>query len=92
LVNCTSVGMHPNIDDIPVPANVLRPGMLVFDAVYNPPETRLLREAAARGCRTLDGVKMFVLQAAQQFELWTGRPAPLEHLERIVRTKLAGTQ
>lgn len=92
LVNCTSVGMHPNVDDIPVPANVLRPGMLVFDAVYNPPETRLLKEATARGCRTLDGVKMFVLQAAQQFELWTGRPAPLEHLERIVRTKLAGTQ
>jgi 3-dehydroquinate dehydratase/shikimate dehydrogenase len=92
LINCTSIGMHPNIDDIPVPANVLRPGMLVFDAVYNPPETRLLREAAVRGCRTLDGVKMFVLQAAQQFELWTGRPAPLEHLERIVRTKLAGTQ
>ncbi|OHB94838.1 MAG: hypothetical protein A3I59_01835 [Planctomycetes bacterium RIFCSPLOWO2_02_FULL_50_16] len=92
LVNCTSVGMHPNVDDIPVPINTLGPGMLVFDAVYNPPETRLLREAAARGCRTLDGVKMFVLQAAQQFELWTGRPAPLEHLERIVRTKLAGIQ
>ena len=92
LVNCTSVGMHPNVDDIPVPIKVLKPGMWVFDAVYNPPETRLLEEAAARGCHTLDGVKMFVLQAAQQFELWTGRPAPLEHLERIVRTKLVGTQ
>lgn len=88
LVNSTSVGMHPHVDDIPVPVDVLRPGMWVFDAVYNPPETRLLREAAARGCRTLDGVGMFVLQAAQQFELWTGRRAPIEPLERIVRAKL----
>lgn len=89
LVNCTSVGMHPNINDMPVPADVLRPGMWVFDAVYNPPETRLLREAAARGCRTLDGIKMFVLQAAQQFELWTGRPVPVQPMEGIVRFRLA---
>jgi 3-dehydroquinate dehydratase/shikimate dehydrogenase len=89
LVNCTSVGMHPNINDMPVPADVLRPGMWVFDAVYNPPETRLLREAAARGCRTLDGVRMFVLQAAQQFELWTGRSAPVQPMEGIIRFRLA---
>ncbi|MCP4365710.1 MAG: shikimate dehydrogenase [Planctomycetes bacterium] len=89
LVNCTSVGMHPNVNDMPVPADVLRPGMWVFDAVYNPPDTRLLREAAARGCRTLDGVKMFVLQAAQQFEMWTGRPAPVQPMEGIIRFRLA---
>ncbi|MHC4196734.1 MAG: shikimate dehydrogenase [Planctomycetota bacterium] len=89
LVNCTSVGMHPDINDMPVPADVLRPGMWVFDAIYNPPETRLLREAAARGCRTLDGVKMFVLQAAQQFEIWTGRPAPVQPMEGIIRFRLA---
>ncbi|MEE9200585.1 MAG: shikimate dehydrogenase [Candidatus Brocadiales bacterium] len=89
LVNCTSVGMHPDVNDTPVPAEILRPGMWVFDAVYNPPETRLLREAAGKGCRTLDGLRMFVLQAALQFEIWTGRPAPTEPMERIVRTKLA---
>ncbi len=90
LVNCTSIGMHPNVDDVPVPAEALRPGMWVFDAVYNPPETRLLREATAGGCHTLDGVKMFVLQAAQQFELWTGRPAPVESMGETIRARLAG--
>ncbi|MFQ5956870.1 MAG: shikimate dehydrogenase [Candidatus Brocadiales bacterium] len=88
LVNCTSVGMHPNIKETPVPKKVLRPGMWVFDAVYNPPETRLLREAAAKGCRVLGGVRMFVLQAAQQFELWTGRPAPLEPMDGVIKDKL----
>lgn len=85
LVNCTSVGMHPKTNETPVPKKALRAGMWVFDAVYNPPQTRLLREAAARGCRVLSGVRMFVLQAAQQFELWTGRPAPLGLMEEVLR-------
>jgi len=62
--------------------------MLVFDAVYNPPETRLLREAKAAGCRTLSGVHWFVNQAAMQFELWAGLPAPRGVMERALRERL----
>ncbi|HHT9153322.1 MAG TPA: shikimate dehydrogenase [Candidatus Hypogeohydataceae bacterium YC40] len=88
LINTTSVGMYPRTDDIPVPLEVFRPGMWVFDIVYNPLQTRLLKEAAERGCHTLDGLKMFLYQAAQQFELWTGHPAPLQLMERVVRERL----
>ncbi len=91
LVNTTSVGMWPNVDETPAPASVLRKNMVVFDAVYNPPETRLLREAKAAGCRTISGVVWFVNQAAAQFELWTGKPAPREVMERVIRKRLIGS-
>lgn len=89
LINTTSVGMHPNVDATPVPKEALRPGMVVFDAVYNPLETRLLREAGAAGCRTVPGVTWFLNQAAAQFEVWTGRPAPRETMERVLRERLS---
>ena len=82
LVNATSVGMAPNIDDTPVPAAALRPGAIIFDTVYRPLETRLLREARARGCRTQDGLDMLVHQAVEQIRLWSGKyvdPALLRH-------------
>jgi len=88
LVNTTSVGMYPKVDAMPVPREALKPGMLVFDAVYNPPETRLLREAKAAGCRTLSGIHWFVNQAAMQFELWVGLPAPRGVMERALRERL----
>ncbi len=62
----------------PVPAEAIGADAVVMDAVYDPPETALLRDAAARGARTVSGKWMLVYQAAQQFELWTGRPAPIE--------------
>ena len=73
LVNATSVGMEPHEDATPVPAASLVPGALVFDAVYRPLETRLLREARAAGCRTQDGLDMLVYQAVDQIRLWSGR-------------------
>lgn len=85
LINTTSVGMYPKVEDTPVPREALKAGMLVFDAVYNPPETRLLREAKEAGCRTLSGIHWFVSQAALQFELWTGRSAPREVMEKVLR-------
>jgi 3-dehydroquinate dehydratase/shikimate dehydrogenase len=88
LINTTSVGMYPKTDISPVPPEALRPGMWVFDIVYNPLQTRLLREAEKRGCHTLNGLRMFLYQAAQQFELWTGRPAPMELMERVIRERL----
>jgi shikimate dehydrogenase len=72
LVNATPLGMHPKTDETPLPAEKLRPGALVFDTVYRPLETRLLREARARGCRAQDGLDMLVHQAAEQIRLWSG--------------------
>ena len=88
LINTTSVGMRPNMEETPAPAAVLRKNMVVFDAVYNPPETRLIREAKAAGCRTITGIAWFVNQAAAQFELWTGKSPPREIMERVIREKL----
>ena len=70
LINCTPVGLWPDIDDSPMPRGVLRPEQVVLDTIYNPAETRLLRDAAARGCRVSLGTEMFVSQAAGQYLIW----------------------
>ncbi len=88
LINTTSVGMHPNVDETPVPKEALRRGAVVMDAVYNPPETRLLREAREAGCRTISGVEWFIDQAAAQFELWTGMKAPHELMTDVLLMRL----
>jgi 3-dehydroquinate dehydratase/shikimate dehydrogenase len=98
LVNTTSIGMHPKVDESPAPAELLRhalsrvegKGLVVFDAVYNPPVTRLLREAAAAGCLTASGVDMFVNQAVAQFEMWTGQPAPVQVMRETILQRLTG--
>ena len=74
-VNATPLGMKPNVDATPLPEHLVRPGAVVFDTVYNPLRTRLLREANRRGARAVDGIGMFVEQAAQQIRIWTGQRA-----------------
>ena len=76
LVNCTPVGMHPNVDETPISKSHLKPGMIVFDTVYNPESTLLLKEGRSQGCRIVTGVEMFIRQAALQFLLFTGKEAP----------------
>jgi len=88
LVNTTSVGMTPNVEASPVPPGTIQPGTVIFDAVYNPPATKLLRDAQAAGCATVSGIAWFVNQAALQFELWTGLPAPRDAMERVLRQRL----
>jgi shikimate dehydrogenase len=88
LLHTTPVGMHPDRDQSLVPAELLRPGLTVFDAVYNPRETRLLAEARAAGARVIEGVEMFLGQAVVQFELWTGRPAPTEVMRCVLEERL----
>ncbi len=88
LVNTTSVGMHPLEDETPVPASALSGYTLVFDAVYTPLHTRLLREAAAAGCTVVTGDEMFVGQAADQFNLFTGKDAPVELMRKVVLDSL----
>ncbi|MBA7702925.1 Shikimate dehydrogenase (NADP(+)) [subsurface metagenome] len=70
--------MSPNIDETPVPAQLLKPGLVVFDIVYNPIKTRLLREAEAAGAKTINGVDMLVWQGALSVEMWTGLREPIE--------------
>jgi len=90
IVNCSPVGMHPDVNETPVPARLMHEGQSAFDAVYNPMETRFLREARGAGCRAVSGVEMFVGQAAAQFELWTGREAPVGVMREVVVEALRG--
>ncbi|NOY13927.1 MAG: shikimate dehydrogenase [Deltaproteobacteria bacterium] len=87
IIHCTPVGMHPKEDATLIPAE-FRPGQVVFDVVYNPLETRLLKEAKARGCRTVSGVEMFINQAVLQFEQFTGVDAPVEVMRHVVLQEL----
>jgi len=88
LINTTSIGMFPNVDQTPVPKNILKEGMIVFDAVYNPIETRLLQDAKEQGCHTVNGLSMFINQAAEQFRLWTDIDAPIELMTKVVKEML----
>ena len=83
LVNTTSVGMVPDVDRTPVPGNLLDSHLAVSDIVYNPLETRLLREAKAAGARTINGLDMLVWQGALAFEKWTGQKAPFEIMKQV---------
>jgi len=84
LVNATSVGMTPSMDETLVPFNLLKPGLVVFDIVYNPIKTRLLREAEEAGAKIISGIDMLVWQGALAFEKWTGLKAPIELIRKEV--------
>ncbi|HLX62801.1 MAG TPA: shikimate dehydrogenase [Planctomycetota bacterium] len=88
IVNATPVGMQPNVDASPLEESQIPPGVLVYDTVYNPQRTKLLELAEKRGCRTLEGVSMFIGQGVRQFERWTGKNAPREAMERAVLDEL----
>ena len=90
LINCSPVGMSPNTSETPFPARLLQKEMIIFDSVYNPMETRLLKEAQQASCTTIPGIELFVHQAAAQFELWTGQQAPLKEMRQVVLNKLTG--
>jgi shikimate dehydrogenase len=82
LINATSVGMSPNSGETPVHAQLLKAGLVVFDVVYNPIRTRLLKEAESAGARTIGGVDMLAWQGALAFEKWTGQSAPLDLMRK----------
>lgn len=93
-INCTPIGMiegpAPEAMSIPIDEMPqLAPETVFFDTVYNPIETPMLKAAKERGYRTIDGVQMFVKQAAAQFEIWTGQVAPEELFDTLVRVKLS---
>jgi 3-dehydroquinate dehydratase/shikimate dehydrogenase len=72
--------MHPNVDETPFLRKHLRASAIVFDTVYNPEQTLLIKEARQQGCTVITGVEMFVRQAALQFRLFTGQSAPVKEM------------
>lgn len=87
LVNATAVGLHG--DETPIPAELISPDLLVMDLIYNPPRSRLLRDAAAAGCEVLSGEVMLLHQGAAAFTLWTGQAAPVELMHEKLSAGLA---
>ena len=92
VIHATPIGMAPKTDASLIPEGLIRSGQVVFDAVYTPFETKLLRMAREAGARIVPGLGMFVNQAAIQFELWTEREAPVEVMTEAVRRALNGEQ
>lgn len=101
-INCTPLGMHPHVDATPMPELANTRGVVdaamgsgpivVFDTIYNPIRTRLIRDAEALSCHTISGIQMFVRQGAAQFTAWTGLPAPEDVFEKILRDRLTQTK
>lgn len=93
VINTTPVGMHPGLVDLTViDTKHLQLDQVVFDAVYNPLETKFLREAKERGCRTVAGSEMLLLQGVAQFELWTEEAAPVELMRTVLINRLTGKE
>lgn len=88
IIHATPVGMSPNTESSLVPEWLFREGQVVFDAVYTPRKTRLLQQAEKAGAVTVSGLGMFANQAAIQFELWTGKPAPTEVMLKALEKAL----
>ena len=82
LLNATSVGMAPNTDGtIITDTSLYHPDLIVSDVIYNPRETRFLREAREAGCRTFNGMYMLLYQGAEAFRLWTGKDMPVKEIK-----------
>jgi 3-dehydroquinate dehydratase/shikimate dehydrogenase len=92
LVNCTPVGMHPNVDESPFDKHHMRPAMLVFDVVYNPETTLMIKYARSRNCRVVTGVDMFVRQACLQFHHFTGQDGPADLMRDVLRRTIAAVK
>ena len=85
LINTTPVGMSPNINDKPIAtADNMHDDLIVFDAVYNPNETVLLKEAIKANAKPVYGIKMLLYQGAESFKIWTGQNPPIDVMEEIL--------
>ena len=88
LVNATSVGMHPDVDISPVPSDLLHSDLSVMDIIYNPLETKLLKDAKSAGAKVVSGIEMLLYQGAVAFEIWTNCPAPVEVMREAALNEL----
>jgi len=92
VINCTPVGMHPNVDESPLAVSQLRRDMVVFDTVYNPEQTLLLKQAREAGCTVITGVDMFVGQAGLQYKLFTGEDPNVDLMRQVVRRTISAVR
>jgi len=88
LINATAVGMYPDVNRVLVTADMMHRGLIVNDIVYEPLQTRLLREAKKAGARTVTGLGMLIHQGALSFEIWTGRRAPIKVMAAAAKREL----
>jgi shikimate dehydrogenase len=88
IINATPLGMYPRDGKTPFPKELLKKGMLVMDIVYQPLQTKLLREAKEKGCVTVDGLEMLIRQGIAQFEIWTGRRLEIGKVKQDLRRAL----
>jgi shikimate dehydrogenase len=84
LINATPIGTYPNLDESIIPQELIKKDMVIFDLVYNPKRTKLIRDAEKMGAKTIPGYEMFVGQGVASFKLWTGIDAPIEIMRRAV--------
>lgn len=92
LINTTPIGMHPKTDETPLPATALQPNHVVFDIVYNPLKTRLLKNAENTGAAIITGEKMLLYQGAEAFKIWTGIKPPIEVMHTALLRALGDTK
>ena len=92
LINASSVGMKPNVNQTPVPRRWLKKDLVVMDIVYSPVETKLAKDAKASGAKVISGVEMLVFQGAASFEFWTGCKAPIEVMRKAALLNLRRVQ
>jgi len=85
VINATPLGMYPRDGETPIPKKFLKKGMVVMDIVYEPLQTRLLREAKEKGCVTVDGLEMLIRQGMAQFEIWTGKRLKIGAIRKDLR-------
>jgi shikimate dehydrogenase len=89
LIHCTPMGMSPKVHETSVPATLLHARLTVMDIVYNPRDTRLLKDAKLAGCRVIPGLEMFLHQASAQFELWTNQAAPTDVMRAVLESRFS---
>ncbi len=92
LINCTPIGMHPDVDELPYPVSQLRRNWIVMDAVYNPEQTLLIKEARQKGCKVVTGVELFIRQAAIQFKVFTDQSPPLEDMRLALKRAIGAAK
>jgi 3-dehydroquinate dehydratase/shikimate dehydrogenase len=92
LINCTPIGMHPNVDEMPYPTSQLRRNWIVFDAVYNPEQTLLVKEARQKGCKVVTGVDLFIRQAASQFKVFTDQSPPIDEMRLALKRAIGAAK
>jgi shikimate dehydrogenase len=88
IINATSVGMEPLVNETPINPSFLKKNQIVFDIVYNPKETKLLKEAKKKGAKIIYGLEMLLYQGVAQFEIYTGKKAPIEVMRKVLMEKL----